>query len=202
MHSSILSQGLKRSWHSCPERVNAGYKNTPSMHHPRRRNVTSSMVGLRKKAATYANFSPKNGESQGWERRRRRSWKPRVWILKNIPEHYFWSVIVETKHGKIRSGIIGATADIGCLQFCLIKRVNDKQTRSRNSFEGFFLVVVIVAVVVVGFTDIVKDGSVRDFLNYQWHSGFLFLFLLPVVALVLVTPLLVLLFLCSSPPHR
>ena len=30
-----------------PRRVNAGNKNTPSMHHPRRRNVTTLMVGLK-----------------------------------------------------------------------------------------------------------------------------------------------------------
>ena len=32
---------------SCPRRVNAVNKNTPSMHHPRRRNVTTLMVGLK-----------------------------------------------------------------------------------------------------------------------------------------------------------
>ena len=39
MYTCIPLHGLKRSWHSCPRRVNAGKKNTPSMHHPRRRNV-------------------------------------------------------------------------------------------------------------------------------------------------------------------
>ena len=47
MHTCIPSHGLKRCWHSCPRRVNAGNKNTPSMHHPWRRNVTTSMVGLK-----------------------------------------------------------------------------------------------------------------------------------------------------------
>ena len=37
----------QRSWHSCHRRVYAGNKNTPSMHHPRRR-----MVGLKKKSNT------------------------------------------------------------------------------------------------------------------------------------------------------
>ena len=32
---------------ACPRRVNAGNKNTPSTHHPRRRNVTTLMVGLK-----------------------------------------------------------------------------------------------------------------------------------------------------------
>ena len=62
MHTCISSHGLKRSWRSCPRRVNAGNKNTPSTHHPRRRNVTTLMVGLKK--ATYAKISPKSGEPQ------------------------------------------------------------------------------------------------------------------------------------------
>ena len=47
MHTCISSHGLKRSWHSCPRRVNAGNKNTPSTHHPRRRNVTTLIFGLK-----------------------------------------------------------------------------------------------------------------------------------------------------------
>ena len=39
-------------------------KNTPSTHHPRRRNVTTLMVGLKKKTVTYAKISPKSGEPQ------------------------------------------------------------------------------------------------------------------------------------------
>ena len=46
MHSTAQTQ---KSWHSCPRRMNAGNKNTPSMHHPQRRNVTTSMVGIKKK---------------------------------------------------------------------------------------------------------------------------------------------------------
>ena len=60
MHTCISSHGLKRSWRSCPRRVNAGNKNTPSTHHPRRRNVTTLMVGLT--TVTYAKISPKSGE--------------------------------------------------------------------------------------------------------------------------------------------
>ena len=44
MYACSSSHGLKRSWRSCPRRVNAGNKNTPSTHHPRRRNVTTLMV--------------------------------------------------------------------------------------------------------------------------------------------------------------
>ena len=47
MHTCISLHGLKRSWRSCPRRVNAGNKNTPSMHHPWRQNVTTLMVGLK-----------------------------------------------------------------------------------------------------------------------------------------------------------
>ena len=52
MHTCISSHGLKRSWRSCPRRVNASNKNTPSTHHPRRRNVTTLMVGLKKRSHT------------------------------------------------------------------------------------------------------------------------------------------------------
>ena len=52
MHSIAQTQ---RSWHSCLRQVNAGSKNTPSMHHPWRQNVTSSMGGLKK----YAKISAK-----------------------------------------------------------------------------------------------------------------------------------------------
>ena len=45
VHTCISSHGLKRSWHSCPRRVNAGNKNTPSTRHPWRQNVTTLMVG-------------------------------------------------------------------------------------------------------------------------------------------------------------
>ena len=38
-------------------------KHTPSTHHPRRQNVTTLMVGL-KKTVTYAKISPKSGEPQ------------------------------------------------------------------------------------------------------------------------------------------
>ena len=50
LHTCIPSHGLKRSWHLCSRRVNAGNKNTSSMHHPWRQNVTTSMVGLKKKS--------------------------------------------------------------------------------------------------------------------------------------------------------
>ena len=71
----IPSQGLKRSW-SCPRRVNAGNKNTPSMHHPRRQNVTTSIVGINKNGHTRKNLTQNNEPHKySWERRlRRRNW--------------------------------------------------------------------------------------------------------------------------------
>ena len=63
MHTCISSHGLKRSWRSCPRRVNAGNKNTPSTHHPRRRNVTTLMVEL-KNGHTQKSHPPKIGEPQ------------------------------------------------------------------------------------------------------------------------------------------
>ena len=47
MHTCFPSHGLKISWHWCPRWVNAGNKNTLSLHDPWRQNVTTSMVGLR-----------------------------------------------------------------------------------------------------------------------------------------------------------
>ena len=88
MHTCIPSHGLKRSWRSCPRQVNAGNKNTSSMHHPQRRNVTTSMVGLKKKKkqnktknqTTYAKISPQmvNPWDVARDRRRKsRMVKPR-----------------------------------------------------------------------------------------------------------------------------
>ena len=56
MHTCIPLYGLKRSWHSCSRRVNANNRNTPSMHHPRRRNVTTSMAALKKFSYTKSYF--------------------------------------------------------------------------------------------------------------------------------------------------
>ena len=74
VHTFIPSYGLQRSWHSCPRRVNASNKNTSSVHHPQRRNVTASMVGLKKKTVTYAKISPHMMDPRdiAGERRRRR----------------------------------------------------------------------------------------------------------------------------------
>ena len=58
----IPSHRLKRLWHSCLKWVNAGNKNTPSMHHPRRRNVATSVVGL-KDDHIHENLT-QNGEPQ------------------------------------------------------------------------------------------------------------------------------------------
>ena len=53
-------------------------KNTPSMLHPRRQNVTTSMIGLKRNRSHTQQLSTQNGEPQrcSWERRKRR--KPRV----------------------------------------------------------------------------------------------------------------------------
>ena len=53
---------------TCPRWVNAGNKNTPSMHHPQRRNVTTSIVGFKTRSHNYAKVSPKNGEPQRYSR--------------------------------------------------------------------------------------------------------------------------------------
>ena len=74
MHTCISWHGLKRSWRSYPRQVNAGNKNTPSMHHLRRWNVTTSVVGLRNGHIRKNLTSPKmvNPRHVGGEHRRTR----------------------------------------------------------------------------------------------------------------------------------
>ena len=77
LHTSIPFHRLQRSWHSSPGWVNAGNKNTPSMHYPQRWKVTTSVAGLKqtnKQTTTTPSPPPppsywhknviKNGESQ------------------------------------------------------------------------------------------------------------------------------------------
>ena len=95
MHTCISSHGLKRSWRSCPRRVNAGNKNTPSTHHPRRRNVTTLMVGLKKRSHTRKSH-PKlvNLRDIAGERRRRRPVVTSDWrALRNVQTAMFSGVL-------------------------------------------------------------------------------------------------------------
>ena len=70
MYTCISLHKLKRSWHSRLRWVNAGNKNTHSMHHAQRWNVTTSKAGWQKKAGhIWRNLTP-NGEPQGTRRRR------------------------------------------------------------------------------------------------------------------------------------
>ena len=95
MHTCIPSHGLTRSRRSCPRRVNAGNKNTPSMHHLRRRNVTTSVVGL--KTATYAKISPKMVNPRniaGKHRRRRRKFIAQILIRWNCAFHFQYVITI------------------------------------------------------------------------------------------------------------
>ena len=56
--------GLRRSLRSCPRQVNAGNKNTPSTHHPRRRNVDYLNGWIKKKRSHMQKSHPKSGEPQ------------------------------------------------------------------------------------------------------------------------------------------
>ena len=72
MHTCIPLHGPKRSWCSCPWRVYAGNKNTHSMHYPRRWNVTTSMVGLKKghiRKSLTPNGEPQLGNTEEEERK-------------------------------------------------------------------------------------------------------------------------------------
>ena len=81
MHTCILLHGLKRSWHSS-HRVLDGWipcnKNTPSMHHPQRWNVTTSVFGLKQKTKNMVTYKQKSykkllTQRWSWEHRRRRT---------------------------------------------------------------------------------------------------------------------------------
>ena len=79
----------KKSWHSCVRWVNAGNKNTPSMHHPWRQNVTTSMVLIKR---SYTKISPRvvNLRDIAGECRRRRSMKLGV-----VMKYFKWSVLIQ-----------------------------------------------------------------------------------------------------------
>ena len=84
VHTFIPSYGLQRSWHSCPRRVNASNKNTSSMHHPQRRNVTASMVGLKKKNGHIRkNLTPHDGPQRySWGTQKKKKTGEWVWRTK------------------------------------------------------------------------------------------------------------------------
>ena len=73
VHMCIPWHRLTRLWHSCPRWVNVGNKDTPSVHHPWRWNVTTSIAGL-KNGHIDKNLT-QNGEPQRyyWEHRRSRN---------------------------------------------------------------------------------------------------------------------------------
>ena len=100
-------------WFILSSRGNSG-NNTPSMHHPRRRNVTTSMVGL--KTVTYAKISPKmvNPRNTAGEHRRRSCVLPLLLgselflhdcTLQHTEQPYWFSMMV---HYSIPSSHIGS----------------------------------------------------------------------------------------------
>ena len=68
MHSHAQTQKVP----TCSRWVNAGNKNTPSKHHPQRRNLTTSISGLQN-GHICTNFTQKDKPQRySWEHRRRR----------------------------------------------------------------------------------------------------------------------------------
>ena len=72
--------------------MNAGNKNTPSTHHPRRRNVTTLMVGLKKKKRSHKQKThPKSGEPQryswGMPKKKKTNKKQNKQKTKNKKKH-------------------------------------------------------------------------------------------------------------------
>ena len=113
MHTCIPSHGLQRSWRLCPRWVNAGNKNTPSVHHPRRWNGTTSMVGL-KKMVTYTKISPKMGNPRdlaGEHRRRRRI---RNGLIMS-PSSYHWAEANRSKQSILTQQLGSGLALLQCV---------------------------------------------------------------------------------------
>ena len=96
MHTCISSHGLKRSWRSCPRRVNASNKNTPSTHHPRRRNVTTLMVGLKKRSHMQKSHpkvvNPRDiaGERKKKKKKKKKTFLPTVYLLHSCMIVVWW----------------------------------------------------------------------------------------------------------------
>ena len=125
MYTSIPLHGLKRSCHSRSRRVNADNKNTLSMHIPRRRNVTTFMVGL-ENGHMHKNLT-KNGEAQRycWEHRRRRS----------VDSHYSYNGFYSLKH---RHGHLKTTAAAVCLFVgCLASQQHASVSQGRICSDNF-----------------------------------------------------------------
>ena len=82
MHTSIPSHELKRSWHSCPRRANAGNNNKNTRHAPSTKTECNYLNGWIN-MVTYAIISPKmvNPRDIAWERRRR---------TKRVPDIEMW----------------------------------------------------------------------------------------------------------------
>ena len=84
-------------------------KNTPSTHHPRRRNVTTLMVGL-KKTVTYANISPKSGEPQrySWGTQKKKKKKKSLWISQALQTLLLLSRLTPQQHTSVSQTTVHA----------------------------------------------------------------------------------------------
>ena len=131
MHTCISSHGLKRSWRSCPRRVNAGNKNTPSTHHPRRRNATTLMVGLK-------NGHIRKNLTQKW-------WTPEIWLgnekkkkkkkkkTENFPVMVRNGSVQMLKFPVAAKGVSGLLLLVGCLT----SRQHARVSQGRICFDSF-----------------------------------------------------------------
>ena len=120
MHTCISSHGLKRSWRSCPRRVNAGNKNTPSTHHPRRRNVTTLMVGFKKRSHKQKSH-PKVANPRDIAGERKKTKKQKKTKTEN--KYDFHSLRMNSQalpsHSQGRHHAAGGRCHMICTQLCL-----------------------------------------------------------------------------------
>ena len=86
--------------------MNAGNKNTPGTHHPRRRNVTTLMIGLKKKRSHTQKISPKSGDPQrySWGTQKKKKKKKRK--KKEKKEELFVGCLTSQQQASVSQGRI------------------------------------------------------------------------------------------------
>ena len=98
-------------------------KNTPSTHHPRRRNVTTLTVGLKKtKTVTYAKISPKSGEPQrySWGTQKKKKKKKVRSRSLQMPIEYWRSNMHPITASKTGLKCVGKTRE--CHHICRLRK--------------------------------------------------------------------------------
>ena len=167
MHTCISSHGLKRSWRSCPRRANAGNKNTPSTHHPRRQNVTTLMVGL-KNGHIRKNLTQKvvNPRDIAGERKKKNNKKKNCTV--NRLQHVRQVVRLQSYANPVQHRVIECLLRATCRVMCHVVRRDSsasKFDRVEIAFIWALFYWLIIIIIIIAF-----KGAIRDFLQSP-HSA-------------------------------